>query len=67
MSSPSDPDAPGPVNGAEVTAIRILARSVVRELRKRGYGPRHIIALTNELIDLACESIRAGRTPTIET
>lgn len=67
MSSPVDPDSPGPVHGADGAAIRILARSVVAELRKQGYGPRHIIALTNELIDLACEAIRSGRTPTIET
>jgi hypothetical protein len=45
-----------------VTAIRILARSLVRDLRERGYGLRHIIALANELIGLACESIRLDRT-----
>jgi hypothetical protein len=67
MSSPIDRDSPGPVSGADGTAIRILARSVVSELRKQGYGPRHIIALTNELIDLACEAIRSDRTPTVDT
>jgi hypothetical protein len=66
MPSPTDPAAR--VSGMDVTALRILARSIVRELLKtRGYGLRHIIALASELIGLACESIRACRTPTIGT
>lgn len=44
-------------------AIRILARSIVRELRSRGYGLRHIILLAGELIDLASELIRSNRIP----
>ncbi|HET7505178.1 MAG TPA: hypothetical protein VFK02_29370 [Kofleriaceae bacterium] len=47
----------------DVTALRILARSIVRELKTRGYGLRHIIALASELIGLVSESIRSSRAP----
>lgn len=49
---------------AEATALQIFARSMVRELQARGYGLRHIVALANELIGLACDSIRADRNST---
>jgi hypothetical protein len=58
MSAPSDPDAP--LTGMDAPALRILARSIVRELKKQGYGLRHVIALANELIGIACDSIRSG-------
>lgn len=48
--------------GADVTALQIMARSIVRELRKNGYGLRHIVRLASELIGVACESIRSNRT-----
>ena len=51
------------LSAADETALRILARSIVSELGKYEYGFRHIIALAGELIGLACESIRSGRTP----
>ena len=47
------------VTGADEVALRIVARSMVRELAKQGYGLRHIVALANELIDLTCEHLRA--------
>jgi hypothetical protein len=43
--------------------LRIVARSMVRELEKQGYGLRHIVALAGELIGLACESVRSTRPP----
>jgi hypothetical protein len=61
MSSSTDRDARLP--DMDATALRILARSIVRELTGRGYGLRHIIALANELIGLACDSIRSGAGP----
>jgi acyl carrier protein len=61
MSSASNPAAH--LQRPDVTALRILARSLVRELRKRDYGSRHVVALANELIGLACEAIRAGGGP----
>jgi hypothetical protein len=60
------PSPAGPVTrlaAADATALRILARSLVREFGKRGYGLPHIVALANELIDLACETIRSNRPP----
>jgi hypothetical protein len=59
MSSPIGPATHLP--GTDATALRILARSLVRELSKRGYSSHHIIALVNELIDLVCESMRSNR------
>jgi hypothetical protein len=58
MSSPTR------LSRADATALQILARSMVRELRARGYGLRHIVALASELIGLACESIRSEQKPT---
>ena len=52
------------MNGTDVAALQILARSLVRELKTHGYGLRHIIALANELIGLACDSIRSDRPAT---
>jgi len=46
---------------SDVTALRIVARSIVRELRKREYGPRHVAVLAGELIELACDAIRSNR------
>lgn len=47
--------------GTDATALRILARSLVRELNKHGYSLHHTVVLANELIDLVCESIRSNR------
>lgn len=66
MSSPDDRPA-GPSGEGHARALRILARSMVRELMSRGYAPRHIVALASELISLACETIRNGRMPRPET
>jgi hypothetical protein len=43
-------------------ALRIFASSIARELKQRGYDPRHIVALASELISLACDSIRSHHT-----
>ena len=42
--------------GSDATAFRILARSLVRELSRRGYAVHHIVTFANELIDLACDA-----------
>jgi hypothetical protein len=51
------------LSSKEMIAVRILAFSMFRELKKQGYDLRHIVALAGELIGLACEAIRADRTP----
>lgn len=51
----------------DTTAVRTLALSMVRELKKQGFGLHHIVALAGELIGCACESIRADRSPTADS
>jgi len=63
MPMPVAADQGSRVRGTDATALRIFARSIVRELKQRGYGLPHIITLANELIGLACEGIRSDRTP----
>jgi hypothetical protein len=48
---------------SDPAALRILARSLVRELNKRGYGLHHVVGLAHELIDRACDSFRGTRGP----
>lgn len=55
--------APGSNLGGEDgsrRALRILAGSLVRELRSRGYELRHIVLLAGELVDLAAEWVRSN-------
>jgi len=40
-------------------ALRIFASSIARELKERGYAPRHIVTVAGELISLACDFIRS--------
>lgn len=40
-------------------ALRIFASSIARELKSRGYTPRHIVTVAGELISLACDFIRS--------
>jgi hypothetical protein len=39
-------------------ALKILAKSIFRELRTRGYQPREIVALSTELLGLITTEIR---------
>jgi hypothetical protein len=52
------------LSSSDATAVRVLALSMVRELKKQGYGLRHIVALAGELVGCACESIRSDRSLT---
>jgi hypothetical protein len=51
----------------DANAVRIVARSLVREFKSRGYGLRHIVTLANELIGLACETVRSNAKTAAET
>jgi len=44
---------------ASKVAMRILAKSLVRDLRSQGYAQRDIVALSSELIGLAADSLAA--------
>jgi hypothetical protein len=50
----------------DAAAVRIVARSLVREFKSRGYGMRHIVTLASELIGLACDVVRTDTTSAIE-
>ena len=57
MDTPSTPESPRP----EPRALRILAKSVYRELKAAGYGRPDIVRFTNELLELVTEEIREPR------
>ena len=48
--------APSPSDDA--VAVRILARSFYKELRSSGYTPKHLLALSTELIELITLDLR---------
>ncbi len=56
MSEFTTPVPPQPAD--EKRALRILAKSVYRELRATGYGRSDIVGFTNELLDLVSTDIR---------
>ena len=39
-------------------AVKIMAKSLFRDLRQAGYSSRQIVALTTELIDLVTGDLR---------
>ena len=42
-------------------ALRILAKSVLRELRASGYRPGDIVAFASEMLDLLREEMKTER------
>ena len=42
-------------------ALKILAKSVYRELRSSGYNRTDIVGFTNELLDLVTDDLRDGQ------
>jgi hypothetical protein len=40
-------------------ALKIIARSLFRDLLKHGYKPRQVVTLTVELLDLIAAAMRA--------
>ena len=49
--------APGAVPNRE-KALRILSKSIYKELRQNGYAPKQIVALATELISLVTSDIK---------
>ena len=47
-----------PPRGERDKALKILAKSIFRELRSNGYEAREIVALSTELLDLVTNEIR---------
>jgi len=50
--------APCPSAPDDALAVRILARSFYKELRSNGYTPKHLLALSTELIELITLDLR---------
>jgi hypothetical protein len=48
---------PGQPAGRE-RAVKILAKSIYKELRQNGYDPKQIVALSSELISLVTSEIK---------
>ncbi len=52
------------VRAAEPRALRILAKSVFRELKSTGYSRSDIVAFATEMLSLVSTDIREGGEPT---
>ena len=42
-------------------ALKIIAKSLFRELKEHGYDPKEIVSLSTELISLVTSDIKGGR------
>jgi hypothetical protein len=54
-------DAPTPVQSAipnREKALKILSKSIYKEMRQNGYEPKQIVALATELISLVTSDIK---------
>lgn len=47
--------------GERDRAVKILAKSIFRELQMNGYETKQIVALSSELLGLVTSSIRPGQ------
>ena len=52
------PESPSAIAPDPSTGVRILARSFYKELRSSGYTPKHLLALSTELIELITLDLR---------
>lgn len=50
--------AGGVTEGSE-QALRVLARSIVREMKRAGYSKAQMVGLASEVIDLVSRDLRA--------
>jgi hypothetical protein len=61
QTTPNEPDtrpaAPASLPNRE-KALRILSKSIYKELRQNGYEPKQIVALATELISLVTTDIK---------
>jgi len=46
------------IQGQDIKATRILAKSLFKELRGNGYSPNQILSLSTELIDLVTQGLK---------
>jgi hypothetical protein len=53
-----------PASGAAQRALRVLAKSVFKELKRAGYSRADMVAFASELLDLVTHEIKSnGETP----
>ena len=46
------------IQGQDIRATRILAKTLFKELRGNGYSPNQILSLSTELIDLVTKDLK---------
>ena len=46
-------------------ALKIIAKSLFRELKEHGYDPKEIVGLSTELISLVTSEMRGGQRPQV--
>jgi len=56
-----------PTGAARNKAVRILAKSIFRELTQQGYNERQIVSLATELISEVTTNIASKAPPTAST
>jgi hypothetical protein len=59
--TPTDPETRSPAPSSlpnREKALRILSKSIYKELRQNGYEPKQIVALATELISLVTTDIK---------
>ena len=54
-------DTVGPQTRGHERALRILAKSVYRELKASGYGRAAIVGFTNELLSLLTSDVKEDK------
>jgi len=59
MSEMTTPTRPSP--GGQQRALRILAKSVYRELKSSGYSRSEIVGFTHQLLELVTSDIKTER------
>jgi hypothetical protein len=55
-------DSPGARRAEKEKAVKIIAKSIFRELKSNGYEAREIVALSTELLELLSTEIKSDST-----
>ena len=58
VTSSRDPRTAAPAAPNRERALKILSKSIYRELRQNGYEPKQIVALATEIIGLVTTDIK---------
>ncbi len=58
LAEPGSSSSPPTAAPDDAQRVRIIARSFYKELRSSGYTPKHLLALSTELIELITLDLR---------